>query len=125
MNDKGLVFGRARGGAPMAKIETYKNFWSSGCYNVNLLVAFDDAITDGVHLISLSYGSDAPQGYYFNDDIFMRSFHDVSMGYLWFPQLEMKEPTSSATNLAPLMITITTSSTDKDFTSDIILGNIV
>lgn len=54
MNYKGLGAGGARGGAPMARIAVYKTCWSSGCYDVDLLAAFDDAIRDGVHIISVS-----------------------------------------------------------------------
>ncbi|MCD7468781.1 hypothetical protein HAX54_007259 [Datura stramonium] len=71
-----------RGGAPMARIAVYKTCWSSGCYDVDLLAAFDDAIRDGVHVISLSLGPDAPQGDYFNDAISVGSFHAVSRGIL-------------------------------------------
>ncbi|MCI25745.1 subtilisin-like protease-like, partial [Trifolium medium] len=44
MNYKGLASGKARGGAPMARIAVYKTCWDSGCYDVDLLAAFDDAI---------------------------------------------------------------------------------
>ncbi|KHN12162.1 Cucumisin [Glycine soja] len=47
MNYKGLASGGARGGAPMARIAVYKTCWDSGCYDVDLLAAFDDAIRDG------------------------------------------------------------------------------
>ncbi|PHT59921.1 hypothetical protein CQW23_02284 [Capsicum baccatum] len=61
MNYKALAFGGARGGAPMARIAAYKTCWSFGCYDINLLVAFDDAIKNRVHVISLSLILDAPQ----------------------------------------------------------------
>ncbi|RVW29498.1 Subtilisin-like protease SBT5.3 [Vitis vinifera] len=86
----------ARGGAPMARIAVYKTCWASGCYDVDLLAAFDDAIRDGVHILSLSLGPEAPQGDYFNDAISLGSFHAASHG-----------------------------STDRDFTSDIVLGDVL
>lgn len=123
MNYKGLASGGARGGAPMARIAVYKTCWSSGCYDVDLLAAFDDAIRDGVHVISLSLGPDAPQGDYFSDAISVGSFHAVSRGILVVASVGNEGTSGSATNLAPWMITVAASSTDRDFTSDILLGN--
>lgn len=123
MNYKGLAAGGARGGAPMARIAAYKTCWSSGCYDVDLLAAFDDAIRDGVHILSLSLGPEAPQGDYFNDAISIGSFHAVSHGIVVVASVGNEGNPGSATNLAPWMITVAASSTDRDFTSDIILGN--
>ncbi|KAF2312537.1 hypothetical protein GH714_035000 [Hevea brasiliensis] len=123
MNYKGLATGGARGGAPMARIAVYKTCWDSGCYDVDLLAAFDDAIRDGVHILSLSLGPDAPQGDYFNDAISIGSFHAATRGVLVVASAGNEGNEGSATNLAPWMITVTASSTDRDFASDIILGN--
>ncbi|KAK9077282.1 hypothetical protein SSX86_005619 [Deinandra increscens subsp. villosa] len=62
MNYKGLAHRGARGGAPMARVAVYKTCWDSGCYDAEILAAFDDAVGDGVHIVSLSLGPDAPQG---------------------------------------------------------------
>ncbi|KAL3527347.1 hypothetical protein ACH5RR_012003 [Cinchona calisaya] len=123
MNYKGLAPGGARGGAPMARIAVYKTCWNSGCYDVDLLAAFDDAIRDGVHIISLSLGPDAPQGDYFNDAISIGSFHAVSRGVVVVASVGNEGSAGSATNLAPWLITVAATSTDRDLTSDIILGN--
>ncbi|KAJ0040960.1 hypothetical protein Pint_28775 [Pistacia integerrima] len=123
MNYMGLAAGGARGGAPMARIAAYKTCWDSGCYDVDLLAAFDDAIRDGVNILSLSLGPDAPQGDYFNDAISIGSFHAASRGILVVSSVGNEGNQGSATNLAPWMFTIAASSTDRDFTSDIILGN--
>ncbi|GAV74322.1 Peptidase_S8 domain-containing protein/PA domain-containing protein/Inhibitor_I9 domain-containing protein [Cephalotus follicularis] len=123
MNYKGLAAGGARGGAPMARIAVYKTCWDSGCYDVDLLAAFDDAIRDGVHILSLSLGPDAPQGDYFNDAISVGSFHAASHGVLVVSSVGNEGSRGSATNLAPWMLTVAASSTDRDFTSDIILGD--
>ncbi|KAL5818882.1 hypothetical protein ACOSQ4_022724 [Xanthoceras sorbifolium] len=123
MNYKGLAAGGARGGAPMARIAVYKTCWDSGCYDVDLLAAFDDAIRDGVHILSLSLGPDAPQGDYFSDAISIGSFHAASRGILVVASVGNEGNQGSATNLAPWMFSIAASSTDRDFTSDIVLGN--
>ena len=106
MNYKGLAAGGARGGAPMTRIAVYKTCWDTGCYDVDLLAAFDDAIRDGVHILSLSLGPDSPQGDYFNDDIFIRSFHAATHGVLVVASAGNEGNQGSATNLAPWMITV-------------------
>lgn len=107
----------------MATIVLYETFWSSGCYYFDMLAAFDDAIRDGVHVISVSLGPDAPQGDYFSDAISVGSFHAVSRGILVVASVGNEGTSGSATNLAPWMITVAASSTDRDFTSDVLLGN--
>ena len=52
-NYKGLAAGGAREGAPMARIAVYKTCWDSGRYDVGLLAAFDDAIRDGIYILSV------------------------------------------------------------------------
>ncbi|KAL1370691.1 hypothetical protein HN51_000921 [Arachis hypogaea] len=123
MNYMGLAAGGARGGAPMARIAVYKTCWDSGCYDVDLLAAFDDAIRDGVHILSLSLGAESPQGDYFSDAISVGSFHAASRGVLVVASAGNEGHPASATNLAPWILTVAASSTDRDFTSDIIFGN--
>ncbi|KAM1155968.1 hypothetical protein ACFX11_027072 [Malus domestica] len=123
MTYKGLAAGGARGGAPMARIAVYKTCWNSGCYDVDLLAAFDDAIRDGVDIMSVSLGPDAPQGDYFSDAISIGSFHAARHGIIVVASSGNEGNPGSATNLAPWMLTVGASSTDRDFTSDIILEN--
>nr|GEX38849.1 subtilisin-like protease SBT3.9 [Tanacetum cinerariifolium] len=40
-----------------------------GSYDADMLAAFDDAVRDSVHIVSLSLHPDAPQGDYFINDI--------------------------------------------------------
>lgn len=123
MNYKGLAGGGARGGAPMARIAVYKTCWDSGCYDADILAAFDDAVRDGVHIVSLSLGPDAPQGDYFNDAISIGSYHAVSHGITVVSSVGNEGTKGSATNLAPWLITVAASSTDREFTSKLVMGN--
>ena len=55
----GLAAGTARGGAPRARIAVYKSVWGSGHgagagSSATVLAAIDDAIHDGVDVLSLS-----------------------------------------------------------------------
>ncbi|KAK0604433.1 hypothetical protein LWI29_015599 [Acer saccharum] len=74
------------------------------------------------NLVTVS-GTESPQGDYFNDNISIGSFHAVSRGILVVASVGNEGNQGSATNLAPWMFNVAASSTDKDFTSDIVLGN--
>ncbi|KAF9624950.1 hypothetical protein IFM89_016198 [Coptis chinensis] len=68
------VNGNARGGVPSARIVVYKVCWESGCDSEDILAAFDDAISDGVDILSLSLGSDSAHKYY-EDAISIGAYH--------------------------------------------------
>lgn len=123
MNYNGLGAGGARGGAPMSRISVYKTCWDSGCYDADLLAAFDDAIRDGVDILSVSLGPNYPEADYFNDAISIGSFHATSHGILVVSSAGNVGSRGSATNLAPWMLTVGASSTDREYTSSIVLGN--
>ncbi|XP_020596779.1 subtilisin-like protease SBT5.3 [Phalaenopsis equestris] len=123
MNYNGLANGAARGGVPMSRIAVYKTCWDSGCYDADLLAAFDDAIKDGVDIISVSLGPNYPQRDYFKDSISVGSFHAVSHGILVIASAGNVGTRGSVTNLAPWMLTVAASSTDRDFSSQIVLGS--
>ncbi|KAH7664672.1 Peptidase S8 subtilisin-related protein [Dioscorea alata] len=55
----GIAAGAARGGAPRARLAMYKACWGLGgaCFDAPILKAIDDAIHDGVDILSLSLGS--------------------------------------------------------------------
>jgi len=122
MNYNGLAAGGARGGAPLARIAVYKTCWESGCYDSDILAAFDDAIKDGVDILSLSLGHDVPENDYFSDAISVGSFHATQNGITVICSVGNDGSSASATNLAPWVITVAASSTDRDFTSDIKLS---
>ncbi|KAK6139272.1 hypothetical protein DH2020_026984 [Rehmannia glutinosa] len=55
----GIAEGTARWG-PSARIAAYKVCNSDGCNSADILAAFDDAIADGVDIITISVGGDYP-----------------------------------------------------------------
>ncbi|KAI3468816.1 hypothetical protein Pfo_025479 [Paulownia fortunei] len=103
----GLAEGIARGGVPKSRIAVYKVCWSSGCSSADILKAFDDAIADGVDIISVSLGSDSPDDY-FDDPIAIGSFHAMRNGIL---------TSNSAGN------SVAASSIDRKFVARMELGN--
>ncbi|KAB2026186.1 hypothetical protein ES319_D06G201700v1 [Gossypium barbadense] len=70
----GFGSGTARGGVPSARIAVYKVCWSDGCQDADILAGFDDAISDGVDIISISLGGGRTRDY-FEDAIDIASFH--------------------------------------------------
>lgn len=53
----GIAKGTARGGVPSARIAVYKVCFGHGCQESDILAAFDDAIADGVDIITISMGT--------------------------------------------------------------------
>ncbi|CAI9091583.1 OLC1v1026650C1 [Oldenlandia corymbosa var. corymbosa] len=118
----GLGEGTARGGVPSARIAVYKICWAAGCYNADILAAFDDAIADGVDIISLSVGG-FPENY-FEDVIAIGAFHSMKHGILTSNSAGNSGPfASSVTNIAPWSLTVAASVIDRKFVADVILGN--
>ncbi|XVF83793.1 hypothetical protein PTKIN_Ptkin16aG0520900 [Pterospermum kingtungense] len=77
----GLAKGTVRGGVPSARIAVYKICWHGGCNDEDILAAFDDAIADGVDIISLSVGNLGASDY-FDDSIAIGAFHSMKNGIL-------------------------------------------
>ncbi|KAF9676241.1 hypothetical protein SADUNF_Sadunf09G0118100 [Salix dunnii] len=76
----GLGQGTARGAVPSSRLVIYKVCYEDECSDMDLMVAFDDAIQDGVDMISLSVGG--PLSDYFSDAIAIGSFHAMKKGIL-------------------------------------------
>eukprot|EP01018_Ginkgo_biloba_P020907 Gb_06524 [translate_table: standard] len=120
-----LAAGSARGGAPHARISMYKVCWATGdCSSADILAAFDDAILDGVDVISVSLGSPPPLSAYFEDPIAIGSFHAMEKGITVVSSAGNSGPFSETViNTAPWLITVAASTIDRTFPTAITLGN--
>ncbi|WRX32109.1 Peptidase S8/S53 domain - like 10 [Theobroma cacao] len=117
----GLGQGTARGGVPSARIAVYKVCDDSGCSDVAILAAFDDAIDDGVDIISMSVGGPAPD--YFADPIAIGSFHAMKKGILTSCSAGNDGPQlSSLTNGAPWILTVGATATDRVLRTPVHIG---
>ncbi|CAL4954133.1 unnamed protein product [Urochloa decumbens] len=117
----GLAAGVARGGAPHARIAVYKVLWhnadgeNSGT-DADLLAAIDDAIHDGVDVLSLSLGG-------FSDNSF-GALHAVQKGITVVYAAGNDGPSpQTVENPAPWVITVAASKMDRSFPTVITLGN--
>ncbi|KAK8935945.1 hypothetical protein KSP39_PZI013421 [Platanthera zijinensis] len=123
-NYSGIAEGTARGGAPSARIAIYKVCWNEGiCNDVDVLSAFDDAIADGVDIISISLGSQGIMGY-FEDTNAIGSFHAMKKNILTSSSGGNSGPNSSTIeNYAPWLLTVAASTIDRNFVAQTQLGD--
>ncbi|KAM7257860.1 hypothetical protein ACFE04_013601 [Oxalis oulophora] len=119
----GLGKGSARGGVPSARIAVYKICWSDGCSSADILAAFDDAIADGVDIISISVGGENPNDY-FNDPIAIGSFQAMRKGILTSNSAGNSGPElRTITNFSPWSLSVAASTIDRKFIANVKLGN--
>lgn len=124
-NFRGLAEGLARGGAPSAHLAVYKVCWSTGgCSSADILAAFDDAVLDGVDVLSVSLGSSPPLTAYFDDSLAIGSFHAVAKGITVVCSAGNSGPyPQTIINTAPWVISVAASTIDRTFPTVITLGN--
>ncbi|KAG6517089.1 hypothetical protein ZIOFF_020469 [Zingiber officinale] len=110
-NFHGLAAGVARGGAPRARLAVYKAVWGTGRGNgatnsIVILAAVDDAIHDGVDVLSLSLGL-------LQDNSF-GVLHAVAKGLTVVYAAGNSGPTpQTVVNTAPWVITVAASTIDR------------
>ncbi|KAK1353496.1 hypothetical protein POM88_051861 [Heracleum sosnowskyi] len=107
-----------------SRFAVYKVCWSDGCSDADILTAFDEAIADGVDIISISVGGAATD--YFEDSIAIGSFHAMKNWILTFASpsagntgLEL----GKVTNVSPWILTVAASTHDRKFLTKLQLGN--
>ncbi|CAM6088324.1 unnamed protein product [Calypogeia fissa] len=118
----GFAPGTARGVAPKARIAAYKVCWESGCYDSDILAAFDDAVADGVDVISLSVGGGVVP--YYLDPIAIGAFGAAKKGIFVSCSAGNDGPGPlTVTNVAPWITTVAASTVDRTFPAVVKLGN--
>ncbi|XP_004292936.1 PREDICTED: subtilisin-like protease-like [Fragaria vesca subsp. vesca] len=119
----GLAAGTAKGGSPGSRIAMYKVCTAQGCSASAILAAFDDAISDGVDVLSLSLGSTSYQPDLSSDPIAMGAFHAVERGIIVVSSAGNDGPNrETVANFAPWLLTVAASTIDRIFQSNVILG---
>ncbi|XP_024544835.1 subtilisin-like protease SBT3.9 [Selaginella moellendorffii] len=113
--EAGLAQGDARGGFPAARIAMYKVCWGFQCYDIDIVAALDDAINDGVDIISLSLGDDPVV--YSVDSIAIGAYHAIERGIVVSCACgNSGRVPGSVTNVAPWIFTVGASSIDRKVT---------
>ncbi|XWS70937.1 hypothetical protein CRYUN_Cryun03dG0093500 [Craigia yunnanensis] len=120
----GFAVGLARGMAPRARIAVYKVCWTSGCLLSDICKAFENAISDGVDIISLSLGSSRLPFYL--DLLSIVSFRAFSEGIFIAASAGNGGPTlATMANEPPWITTVGAGTIDRDFPATIHLENSV
>ncbi|CAL1352049.1 unnamed protein product [Linum trigynum] len=126
----GSASGVAKGGAPRARVASYKVCFATpdddtGCSDSDILAGFEDAISDGVDVLSVSLGSDNFTGYtYLADGVAIGSFHAVRSGVVVVASAGNSGPVQgTVSNMAPWIITVGASTTDRNVDVYAELGN--
>ncbi|CAA2997276.1 subtilisin-like protease [Olea europaea subsp. europaea] len=128
----GFACGTASGGAPLVRLAIYKVCWAipgqgkeegNTCFMEDMLAAMDDAIADGVHVLSISIGTKDPVS--FNEDgIAIGALHAIKKNIVVACSAGNSGPApATLSNMAPWIITVGASSIDRKFLAPIVLGN--
>nr|AIC80766.1 subtilase [Cicer arietinum] len=128
----GFASGTASGGAPLARLAIYKACWpfkgkskSDGniCTDIDLLKAIDDAINDGVDVLSLSIGFHEPLTY--DEDVIAKgSLQAIKNNIVVVCSAGNAGPfPHTLSNPAPWIITVGASTVDRTFLAPVKLTN--
>ncbi|KAL6595107.1 hypothetical protein ACP70R_048210 [Stipagrostis hirtigluma subsp. patula] len=120
----GVANGTARGAVPGARLAIYKVCWGDGlCASEDILAAMDDAIADGVDVISASISGISVMEYS-DDPVAIGAFHAMRRGVVTSVAAGNCGPMlGTVTNLAPWIISTAATSTDRKIVSKVVLGN--
>ncbi|XP_076922068.1 subtilisin-like protease SBT1.8 [Bidens hawaiensis] len=118
----GFASGTARGMAVHARIATYKVCWKTGCFGSDILAGMDQAISDGVDVLSMSLGGGSAP--YYRDTIAIGAFKATEMGVFVSCSAGNSGPSkASLANVAPWIMTVGAGTLDRDFPAYAILEN--
>ncbi|KAJ4849462.1 hypothetical protein Tsubulata_045453 [Turnera subulata] len=119
----GVGNGSARGGLPSSRIATYKVCGVGDCPTAAILAAFDDAIADGVDLITISIGPNSAQPLE-HDVIAIGAFHAMAKGILTLQSAGNSGPDRGTVgSVAPWLFSVAASTTDRLLVTKLVLGN--
>ncbi|KAH9332120.1 hypothetical protein KI387_043701 [Taxus chinensis] len=118
----GYANGTASGMASSAHVAVYKVCVESGCFDSDILAGMDQAIEDGVDVLSLSIGGDVIPLY--QDGIAMGAFTAIQKGIFVSCSAGNSGPAYfSMENESPWIMTVGASTMDRNFIATVKLGD--
>ncbi|KAK6119412.1 hypothetical protein DH2020_046842 [Rehmannia glutinosa] len=118
----GLAKGSAAGMRYTARIAAYKACYQLGCASSDILAAMEQAVKDGVDVLSLSLGGSLKP--FYNDNTAIAAFGAIQNGVIVSFSAGNSGPSkSTVSNVAPWMMTVAASYTDRGFPTKVELGD--
>ena len=119
----GIAQGYAKGAVPSARIAVYKVCDVNGCSESSILAGFDDAIADGVDILSVSIGFNSAENYS-SDSLAIGSFQAMLRGILTSQAAGNSGPDpGTISSVAPWVFSVAASSIDRQIVTDAIVGD--
>jgi subtilisin family serine protease len=117
----GYARGTARGMAPAAHLAVYKVLWRDRGSTIDILAAMEQAILDGVDIMSLSLSNN--QTPYFQDNIAIASLSAIDNGIFVVCSAGNDGDFKTIVNGAPWITTVGAGTLDRSFAATVTLDN--
>ncbi|XP_062101966.1 subtilisin-like protease SBT1.9 [Humulus lupulus] len=120
----GYAVGTASGLAPRARVAIYKTIWKNSVYSSDFLASIDQAIEDGVDILSLSLALGHGEFDFDDDSVAVATFAAMEKGIFVSAAAGNNGPRpGTVINAAPWITTVGAGTVDRDFQGTFVLGN--